>query len=70
MSDTDVQYFTPDLCSVFVSLLHSAGEDVQNAAEKCVQSNGVEHAEPNGGEDARAAVCASPVNGSSTDAEC
>ncbi|KAI3351935.1 hypothetical protein L3Q82_020248 [Scortum barcoo] len=45
--------------------INSAGEDDQN--EKCVQSNGVEHAGP--GEDAHAAICTGPVNGS-TDAEC
>ena len=50
--------------SVSVVLL-SVVEADQN--EKCVQSNGVEHAES--AEDARAAICTSPVNGS-TDAEC
>lgn len=49
------------LCVVLLSVV----EADQN--EKCVQSNGVEHAEPS--EDARAAICTSLLNGS-TDAEC
>ncbi|XP_022616109.1 LOW QUALITY PROTEIN: shootin-1-like [Seriola dumerili] len=47
--------------------VNSVGEDDRDGTKKCVESNGVDHGEPS--EDARAAVCAGPVNGS-TDAEC
>ncbi|KAF3694258.1 Shootin-1 [Channa argus] len=47
--------------------INSVGEDDRNVAEKCVQSNGVDHV--GAGEEAPASICADPVNGS-TDAEC